>query len=207
MKIELANIGKKFRNEWIFRNTNLSFSANNSYTFVGPNGSGKSTLLQVIAGVLPQTEGKITYSSAAAQEIQIDDIYKEIVIAAPYLELVEEFTLLETVEFHQKFKPLKNQLSSSQFLEQIQLAPHQHKQVKNFSSGMKQRLKLGLAFYSDSAIIMLDEPTSNLDAQASEWYLKQVEQHTPDRLLIICSNQPNEYAFCKNIIDIRDLKQ
>lgn len=205
MTIDLANIGKKYRNEWIFRNTNLTFTATESYTFVGPNGSGKSTLLQVISGILPQSEGHITYTSGS-QAVSIDDIYKQIVIAAPYLELIEEFTLLEMVEFHQKFKPFKNQISPTQLLELIQLAPHKNKPVKNFSSGMKQRLKLGLAFYSDCPIILLDEPTSNLDAQASQWYLNQVEEHTQDRLLIICSNQPSEYTFCKNIVDIRDFK-
>lgn len=205
MTIDLANIGKKYRNEWIFRNTNLTFTAKESYTFVGPNGSGKSTLLQVISGILPQSEGQITYTSGS-QAVSIDDIYKQIVIAAPYLELIEEFTLLEMVEFHQKFKPFKNQISPTQLLELIQLAPHKNKPVKNFSSGMKQRLKLGLAFYSDCPIILLDEPTSNLDAQASQWYLNQVEEHTQERLLIICSNQPSEYTFCKNIVDIRDFK-
>ncbi|RYU96298.1 ABC transporter ATP-binding protein [Emticicia agri] len=206
MTIELANIGKKYRNEWIFRHTSLSFSAKESYTFVGPNGSGKSTLLQVIAGVLPHTEGQITYTSNG-QPISIDDIFRKIVIAAPYLELIEEFTLLEIVEFHQQFKPFKNHISPTQLLELIELAPHKNKSVKNFSSGMKQRLKLGLAFYSDCPIILLDEPTSNLDAQATQWYLNQVEQHTQERLLIICSNQPHEYAFCKNIVDVRDFKK
>lgn len=206
MKVELNDIGKKYRNEWIFRHTTLSFSSNESYTFVGPNGSGKSTLLQVIAGTLPQTEGQISYTSAN-QAVSTDDIFREIVIAAPYLELVEEFTLLEMITFHQKFKPFKKQISPAQLLDLIQLAPHKDKTVKNFSSGMKQRLKLGLAFYSDCPIIMLDEPTSNLDAQATEWYLNQVEQHTKDRLLLICSNQPHEYTFCKNIIDVRDFKK
>ncbi|MBA4851161.1 ABC transporter ATP-binding protein [Emticicia sp. BO119] len=206
MIIELANIGKKYRNEWIFRNTSLSFTAKESYTFVGPNGSGKSTLLQVIASILPQSEGQITYTSDG-QPISIDDIFRKIVIAAPYLELVEEFTLLEIVEFHQQFKPFKNQISPAQLLEFIELTPHKNKTVRNFSSGMKQRLKLGLAFYSDCPIILLDEPTSNLDTQATRWYLDQIEQHTNERLLIICSNQPHEYDFCKNIIDVRDFKR
>jgi len=205
MKIQLENLGKKFRKEWIFRNVNLSFELGKNYTFIGPNGSGKSTLLQVLIGVMPQTEGKVSYNNIN-QEVLVDDIYKKIVIAAPYLELVEEFTLLESVEFHQKFKPFKNQLSAAELIEKIQLAPHKDKTVKNFSSGMKQRLKLGLAFYSKAPIILLDEPTSNLDAQGIAWYLEQIERHTTDRLLIICSNQPNEYAFCKNIVDIRDYK-
>jgi ABC-type multidrug transport system ATPase subunit len=205
MKIQLENLGKKFRKEWIFRNVNLSFESGKNYTFVGPNGSGKSTLLQVLIGVMPQTEGKVSYSNIN-QEVSVDDIYKKIVIAAPYLELVEEFTLLESIEFHQKFKPFKDNLSASELIEKIQLGAHKDKTVKNFSSGMKQRLKLGLAFYSKAPIILLDEPTSNLDAQGIAWYLKQIEKHTADRLLIICSNQLNEYDFCKNIIDIRDYK-
>ena len=205
MTIQLENLGKKFRKEWIFRNVNLSFEAGNNYTFVGPNGSGKSTLLQVLIGVMPHTEGKVLYSSDN-QEVSVDDIYKKIVIAAPYLELVEEFTLLESVEFHQKFKPFKNNLSAVELIEKIQLTPHKDKTIKNFSSGMKQRLKLGLAFYSEAPIILLDEPTSNLDAQGTAWYLEQIEKYTADRLLIICSNQPNEYAFCNNIVDIRDYK-
>lgn len=205
MQISLQNIGKKFRKEWIFRNVNLEFVSGNSYTFVGPNGSGKSTLLQVLAGVAPQTEGKVVYQKNDS-EVGIDDIYREIVIAAPYLELVEEFTLLESIEFHQKFKQFKDDLTPKQLIEKLNLKPHADKPVRNFSSGMKQRLKLGLAFWSISDIILLDEPTSNLDAQATEWYLSQIEQHTQDRLLIICSNQPHEYAFCKNIVDIRDYK-
>ena len=210
MKILLENLGKKFRKEWIFRRVNLTFELGNNYTFVGPNGSGKSTLLQVLAGAMPHTEGNIAYLNASGEPhneaVNIDYIFKKIVIAAPYLELVEEFTLQESVEFHQKFKPLKDNISATQLIDLLQLSAHKDKTVKNFSSGMKQRLKLGLAFYSESPIILLDEPTSNLDAQGTAWYLEQIEKHTANRLLIICSNQPNEYTFCENIIDIRDFK-
>lgn len=205
MIIKLENLGKKFRKEWIFRKVNLTFELGNSYTFVGPNGSGKSTLLQVLAGVMPHTEGDIVYL-ADNQVVSIDDVFRKIVIAAPYLELVEEFTLQESVEFHQKFKPFKDKITPTQLIDLLQLSQHKDKTVKNFSSGMKQRLKLGLAFYSESPIILLDEPTSNLDAQGLVWYLEQIEKHTANRLLIICSNQPAEYTFCENIIDVRDFK-
>lgn len=204
MQITLENIGKKFRREWIFRNVNLQLQSGNSYTFIGPNGSGKSTLLQVLSGILPQTEGNISYQ-ADNQTISVDDIYKEIVIAAPYLELVEEFSLIEMLDFHFKFKqPIQNNFD--ELIEILNFTQHRDKTIKNFSSGMKQRLKLGLAFHSKSDIILLDEPTSNLDAQGVEWYLSQVEKYTHNRLLVICSNQPHEYTFCKNIVDIRDFK-
>jgi ABC-type multidrug transport system ATPase subunit len=204
LQITLENIGKKFRKEWIFRNVNLQFQSGKNYTFIGPNGSGKSTLLQVLSGILPQTVGNITYQ-ADNQTISVDNIYKEIVIAAPYLELVEEFTLIEMIDFHYKFKK-SIQKNYEDLVELLNFTPHRDKTIKNFSSGMKQRLKLGLAFHSESDIILLDEPTSNLDKQGVDWYLSQIEKYTQNRLLIICSNQQHEYSFCNNIIDIRDFK-
>lgn len=205
MKIITENLGKKFRNEWIFRNLNYEFQSGESYTFIGANGSGKSTLMQVLSGFMPHSEGLINYQYSQ-KSLTIDDYYKHLVIAAPYLELIEDFTLTEIVEFHVKFKPFKNNLSTSEFIDFIELPKAQNKEVKFFSSGMKQRVKLGLAFWSDCEILMLDEPTSNLDAEATSWYLRNVQEHSKNRLLLICSNQPSEYEFCKNILNIQDYK-
>ena len=79
--------------------------------------------------------------------------------------------------------------------------------IKYFSSGMKQRLKLALAFCSDTPMLMLDEPTSNLDKQGVEWYLGLVQQFAAGRLTIICSNQEHEYSFCTQHLDISDYKK
>lgn len=205
MKIITENLGKKFRNEWIFRNLNYEFQSGESYTFIGANGSGKSTLMQVLSGFMPHSEGLINYQ-CSQKSLTIDDYYKHLVIAAPYLELIEDFTLTEIVEFHVKFKPFKNNLPTNEFIDFIELPKAQNKEVKFFSSGMKQRVKLGLAFWSDCEILMLDEPTSNLDAEATSWYLRNVQEHSKNRLLFICSNQPSEYEFCKNILNIQDYK-
>jgi ABC-type multidrug transport system ATPase subunit len=205
MQISAQNLGKKFSNEWIFRNLNYEFQSGESYTFVGANGSGKSTLLQVLSGFIPHSEGEIHYQ-IEDKKIEIDNYYKHLVIAAPYLELIEDFTLAEIIDFHVQFKPFKNNLSASDFTDFIELPQAKNKALKFFSSGMKQRVKLGLAFWSDSEILMLDEPTSNLDIKATEWYLKNVQEHSKNRLLMICSNQPSEYEFCNNILNIQDYK-
>ena len=205
MKITTQNLGKKFRNEWIFRNLNYEFQSGESYTFIGANGSGKSTLLQVLSGFMPHSQGLINYQNSQ-KSLTIDDYYKHLVIAAPYLELIEDFTLTEIVEFHVKFKPFKNNLSINNFIDFIELPKAKNKEVKFFSSGMKQRVKLGLAFWSDCEILMLDEPTSNLDAEAVSWYLRNVQEYSKNRLLMLCSNQPSEYEFCKNILNIQDYK-
>jgi ABC-type multidrug transport system ATPase subunit len=205
MKITAQNLGKKFRNEWIFRNLNYEFQTGETYTFIGANGSGKSTLLQVLSGFMPHSEGLINYE-ATQKLLTVDDYYKHLVIAAPYLELIEDFTLTEIIEFHIKFKPFKNNLSNNDFIDFIELPKAKNKEVKFFSSGMKQRVKLGLAFWSDCEILMLDEPTSNLDSKATDWYLRNVQTYSQNRLLMLCSNQPSEYEFCRNILNIQNYK-
>ncbi len=208
--IEAEQIGKRYRKEWIFRRVNLTLSSGNSYTFVGPNGSGKSTLLQLLAGSLPSTEGELTYKLNNAV-LAPDDWFRQVSIAAPYLELVEELTLTELLTFHQTFKPYKPGLTPDIIAERLLLTHARHKEIKYFSSGMKQRVKLGLAFFSRSPIIILDEPIANLDRQGAAWYQEQVrELLTPVAseapLLLIGSNQPEEYDFCPNVLDVMQWK-
>src|SRR5438128_4244805 len=138
LTISTEKIGKKYRREWIFRRVDLTLSAGTSYTFVGPNGSGKSTLLQLLAGSLPTSEGTLTYS-ADKQLIEPDDWFRQVVIAAPYLELIEELTLLELLEFHQQFKRFKAGLSIDTIVDRMLLTNARHKEIRYFSSGMKQR--------------------------------------------------------------------
>jgi ABC-type multidrug transport system ATPase subunit len=208
--IEAGQVGKKYRKEWIFRRVDLTLSSGSSYTFVGPNGSGKSTLLQLLAGSLPSTEGKLVYRLNEAV-LDPDHWFRQVSIAAPYLELVEELTLIELLTFHQTFKPYKIGLTPDSIAERLLLTHARHKEIKYFSSGMKQRVKLGLAFFSRSPVVILDEPTANLDRQGAAWYREQVrellnpaDEEAP--LLLIGSNQPDEYDFCPNVLDVMQWK-
>jgi ABC-type multidrug transport system ATPase subunit len=205
MQLLIDQLGKRFNREWIFKQFSAKLQAGKSYTFVGPNGSGKSTLLHVISGVMPSTEGKIIYQ-LGNQTIEEDKWYRQLVIAAPYLELIEEFSLLELLDFHTRFKPFKEGISKNELVERIELEGSKNKAIKYFSSGMKQRLKLALAFYSNVPVVMLDEPTSNLDAKWSAWYREEVQQLSPDQILLICSNVPAEYDFCDTIINVSEFK-
>ena len=205
MQLLIDQLGKRFNREWIFKQFSAKLQAGKSYTFVGPNGSGKSTLLHVMSGVMPSTEGKIIYR-LGNQTIDEDKWYKQLVIAAPYLELIEEFSLLELLDFHTRFKPFKEGISKNELIERIELEGSKNKAIKYFSSGMKQRLKLAFAFYSDVPVVMLDEPTSNLDAKWSAWYREEVQQLSPDQILLICSNVPAEYDFCDTIINVSEFK-
>ncbi|CAG5004612.1 Linearmycin resistance ATP-binding protein LnrL [Dyadobacter sp. CECT 9275] len=206
MQINVENIGKKFVREWIIRRASFKLEKGRSYTFVGPNGSGKSTLLQLLTGMMPVSEGKIEYLSSSGKILEIDQWYKNLVIAAPYLELIEEFTLRELVDFHRQFKVLKNGMSSPDFEDFTELSHARNKMIRHFSSGMKQRVKLGLAFTSDVPVIFLDEPTTNLDVTGIRWYLDHVVGSTSGQLLLLGSNVEQEYEFCENIISVSAFK-
>lgn len=205
MQIKVENIGKKFIQEWIIRRASFVLEQGQMYTFVGPNGSGKSTLLQLLTGMTPATEGTIRYTHGE-KEIDVENWYKHLVIAAPYLELIEEFTLRELIEFHRKFKPLKENITTPDFEDFIQLSHASGKVLRHFSSGMKQRVKLGLAFMSDVPVIFLDEPTTNLDVHGINWYLDNVIKSTEKQLVLLGSNVKQEYEFCKNIISVSAFK-
>jgi ABC-type multidrug transport system ATPase subunit len=204
MTINLANVGRRFNQEWIFRNVDYSFLPGEKYAVLGPNGSGKSTLLSVLLGNLSPSEGAISYKSGV--DIPIEEIYKSISFAAPYLDLIEEFTLQETISFHFKFKAFYEGMNAESVLDLLGLAKSQDKALKYFSSGMKQRTKLVLACCSNTPILLLDEPTSNLDKQGMDWYLQLIGQFSVNRTLIIGSNQESEYSFCNHFVELTDYK-
>jgi ABC-type multidrug transport system ATPase subunit len=206
VQIQLENLGKKFGREWIFRGLNYSFGEEHPVVISGSNGSGKSTLLQVISGSMMEGEGKIIYTHAG-KKIPQGELYKYISYAAPYLELNEDFTLYESISFHHRFKSWRDGLTSKEVLELSGLAHARAKQLKNFSSGMKQRVRLLLAILSDTPLLLLDEPCSNLDEQAMEWYGGLIGTHGKDRTILVCSNKvKQEYFFCTEELKIEDFK-
>jgi ABC-type multidrug transport system ATPase subunit len=200
MRIILSDAGKRFNREWIFRHVDYQFFSSNAYAITGPNGSGKSTLLQFIAGAIMPSEGKISYS--ANDGVVVADYYRLLSIAAPYLETIEEMTAVEFLRFHEVFKPLMPDITVAGALERVGLAEARDKQIRYFSSGMKQRIKLAQAFFSDTPVLLLDEPTTNLDAPGITLYHQMIREYTGGRILIISSNDRMEYEFCTHKLEM-----
>jgi len=205
MKIELTNLGKRYNREWIFRNLSFQFGINKHYAITGPNGSGKSTLLQIIAGSAMYTEGEIAYHHLD-KTIEPENIFKKISFAAPYLDLVEEMTLYEFLSFHGKMKNWIDLFDTKKIVFLLDLEKSAHKQLRYFSSGMKQRVKLAQAIFSDVPVVLLDEPTTNLDEEGIQLYKTLIENYCENRLVIISSNDKEEYSFCGECIDMMNYK-
>ena len=203
MRVSLTDAGKRFNREWIFRHVSQEFQEGKGYALTGPNGSGKSTLLQVIAGALLPSEGKVNYTRASGP-VPDDEQFHAISVCAPYIELIEEMTAMEFLSFHAMFKPWKAGNTPEGMLERVGLLEAKDKQVRWYSSGMKQRLKLLQAFYSDTPVLLLDEPCTNLDQSGIDTYRAMVTDLTRDRLVIVSSNDRVEYDFCDTTIWLPD---
>jgi ABC-type multidrug transport system ATPase subunit len=205
MKIVTHNLSKRFNREWIFKNFSYTFNTGQTYAIIGPNGSGKSTLLQILWGQMPASSGEIEFF-IGNNPIAIDEVFRSIAIATPYMNLLDEFTLEEMIRFHFKFKKASNNRSVEEIVEWIGLSGARKKLISNFSSGMKQRLKLGLAFNTEAEVLFLDEPTTNLDKTSIQWYWDNFNRVKGKALILIASNDDAEYPSTAEKIDILRLK-
>jgi len=205
MTISLSDAGKRFNRDWIFRHANYTFKAGQSYAITGPNGSGKSTLLQALGGAMMLNEGHCEWSLENGKPAA-ENVYRHVSICAPYLEVIEEMTLTEFLEFHNGFKPFLPGISAEFIITAVGLEKAVHKQIRYYSSGMKQRVKLAQCIFSDTAIVLLDEPCTNLDAAGIALYNQLINDHCKKRMVIVSSNDHHEYAFCSERINILNWK-
>jgi len=205
-QLDAQGLGRRYGRQWIFRQLSHVFEPDSATAILGPNGAGKSTLLSILAGQLLPSEGRLAYS-LAGQPVPVAAVPRHLAYCAPYLELPEDFTLLELLAFHTRLKPLRPGVSAANLVDIMYLHKARHQAVRTFSSGMKQRLKLGLALYAAAPLLLLDEPTTNLDAQGTAWYLEHVARvRDAGRLVVVSSNVPAEYAFCNDQVLITDFQ-
>lgn len=200
MKIVAENLGKRFNREWIFRHFSFTLEPGKTYAITGPNGSGKSTLSQILWGQVPPTAGTLKFYDG---DKVVDDAFRYVSIATPYMDLIEEFTLEEAIRFHFKFKTPS--IPVEEMMDVMELSASKDKKIATFSSGMKQRLKLALAFYSVTPFLFLDEPTTNLDKHAIAWYLDNLARQAA-RGVVIASNKDDEYPANAIKIDLSGYK-
>ncbi len=206
VNLNLQNIGKRFNRDWIFKDVNSQLNGGDRLAVLGSNGSGKSTIAKIMSGFIIPSEGSVQLT-IDHKLIHTDQYYQHLSYSAPYLELPEEFTLIEMINFQRKLKSFVNDLSTNEIIHKLGMEKQMFKPIIQFSSGMKQRLKLLLALQSEAAITILDEPTVNLDQQGIAWYRQLITECNSDRIIIVCSNhQPDEFDFCSQQLLIEQYK-
>lgn len=207
MELFLDRVGKSYDDESIFEEVSCHFPGVGATAILGPNGSGKSTLLRIIAGLGTPSRGRVFLQDPSGKQfLESDKLVEHCSFSAPYMELPEELTLKILLKFHFRFKSLLRGLEIQYLPELLKLKDQIDQPVHQFSSGMKQRLKLGLAVWTTAPFVLLDEPLTNLDAAGVDWYHDLIQNHTGDKHIIVASNRPDEYDFCNKVIRIEDYK-
>lgn len=201
LTVQLEKVAKRYDREWIIRDFNQELETGKCYGISGRNGSGKSTLLRLMSGHLSPTRGRVTFSSDG-EILKPADIYPLISYVGPYIDVIEELTLEEMIDFHFRFKPLRPGLSLSGLPQEQGLERWKQRPIKTYSSGMKQRVLLGLALFSDTPMLLLDEPTTTLDTTAQEWFQEKLADHKAGRLVVIATNVEEDLAQCEEVIRI-----
>lgn len=195
MDLSIQKLSKAFNQRPVFSEITVTIPAGSRFAITGANGSGKSTLLKIISGGLLPTNGHIRYS-LGGHSISEDILYRYVHFVAPYNTVIEELSLPELFQLHRRLGLLKAYDDYDAWTSLLEYKFHPERQIKTFSSGMKQRVKLGLALLDDRPLILLDEPGSNLDVQGKAWFFQLLDKLKADQTLIIASNDPAEIAHC-----------
>lgn len=197
LTIECKDLGKSYQRQWLFRHLNATFKSGHSYAILGDNGSGKSTLTLLFAGQISPSEGTIQ-RNINEQLFNEEAFYKYYSLCSPALELIEEFHLEEWVKH---YKNLRNVFKDFEFQQIVDWCEFNKKTAqrpfKDYSSGMKQRVKLITAFLTQSPLLVLDEPLTNLDQKGGQLFEKLWGNYTSDRLVLVASNREDEYQYCQ----------
>lgn len=201
IQIELTGIAKRFARTWVLQDLSETFSAGEVVGIKGRNGSGKSTLLRILCGQLTPSRGKVDFK-VNEKSLADDERYQHVSWTGPYLEIPEELTISEFLEFHFRFKPLRSGLSLAELPDLLELAHARNRRLTDCSSGMRQRVLLGSALYAATPLLLLDEPTVTLDEDAISWFHQQLSTSIEGRLTIIASNDKEDLRGCTRILSL-----
>jgi len=202
LKLDVQNLAKRFGARKVFENINFSLTPGESIAIVGPNGSGKSTLLRLIIGLNIPTRGKVVFSDDG-KPLEFDAYRRRLALVSPYLSLYGSLTGKENLRF---FAEVNGDNISDQEIEsllaQVGLQGRGDDFVSAYSSGMLQRLKYAVALAKNPEILMLDEPSSNLDESGKKAVSDIIESRRKNTILIIATNEKEEYALAERLCQL-----
>ena len=204
--VEAVSLNKIFGRRLIFNNINFKFESNGIFGIAGSNGSGKSTLVKIIAGIISPSSGRIIHMTGN-DEIIPEKLHNHIGFVSPYLVLYDEFSAWENLAYFAEIRgiPLDTE-RVNHLLEKFLLMSRKDDLVKTYSSGMKQRLKFIFALSHSPELLILDEPTSNLDAEGKEKVYTILKKEAETSIVIIASNEETDLALCTMKIELEKYK-
>lgn len=184
-----TGLSKIFNRRTIFRDISFQLKAGNTLLITGRNGAGKSTLLKVMAGILTPTSGRLSVGGRTG----LTSPYRAIGFVSPYLNLYDEFSPRENLFFSISARSMEVSSGAiDNVLDRVGLDRFKDIPSRVFSSGMKQRLKYAFALIHEPPILLLDEPTSNLDREGKEFVRGVMDQQVSGGILVVATNEQTD---------------
>lgn len=204
--LKVKELKKTFNRRLVFNNLNFEVESGEKIVITGKNGSGKSTLLKILSGVLTESSGSFEYL-VNNQRIDREEIYKIVGLVSPYLVLYDEFTAFENLKLFSRIRNIKiDDDQINQILERVGLTERQNDLVRTYSSGMKQRIKYASAILHNPYVLLLDEPTSNLDVEGKSFVDDLIFNFRKDGIVLIATNETEDFKYGQRIINLDDYK-
>ena len=200
------NVTHTFGRRLIFKDINFSFTGGKIYGLTGSNGSGKSTLAKILSGIISQTRGKVIHQFGE-KKIEQEKLHEYLGFVSPYLVLYDEFTAEENLRVISKIRGANfDEEKAKYLLNEFNLYDRKNDLLKTYSSGMKQRIKFMFALIHSPKLLILDEPTSNLDEAGKEKTYGAIKSVADETLIIIASNEKSDLELCGEKINVEDYK-
>jgi len=193
-------IRKEFDRRVVFRDVTFAVGAGETLLITGRNGSGKSTLVKIICGVLTPTAGTLTLEAGGKPA---GDPHRHAGLVAPYVQMFEEFSPLENLQIGAGLRGSRfDGARASALLARVGLAGRINDPVRTFSSGMKQRVKYAFALQHEPALLVLDEPTANLDDEGVALARAVMAEQRARGALVVATNDPGDVETFERSVDL-----
>lgn len=202
--LKAINLTRKFDRKAIFENLNFELKSSSSTAITGRNGSGKSTLIKIISNLLSQSSGELNLYHGE-NKVKRENVFKYIGFVSPYLNLYDEFTGYENLKIISDIRGYGHE-NIDIVLNRVGLFPRRNDLLKIYSSGMKQRLKIAFSILHEPEVLLLDEPTSNLDTDGISIVDDIVSEYKANKIVIIATNDAHERSLCEKEINLNITK-
>lgn len=205
-QLKADDLTKIYGRRLIFKNINFCFNENGIFGVAGHNGSGKSTLVKIITGIIGASKGSITHKIGEGK-IPLEKLHDYIGFVAPYLILYDEFSAEENLQHFARIRNIAYNKEKIDYLfNEFLLYERRQDEVKGYSSGMKQRLKYIFALMHSPKLLVLDEPTSNLDSSGKDTVYKIIQSESVTSIVLLASNEESDLSLCRELIQLENYK-
>jgi len=206
IQLRVRELKKTFNNRLVFNKLSFKLNSGDRFVITGKNGSGKSTLIKILAGVLTETSGKLEYF-VNDKKVDRENYYQVVGLVSPYLVLYDEFTAFENLSLFSKIRGMKiSDEVINEILKRVGLFERRNDLIRTYSSGMKQRMKYASAILHDPLVLLLDEPTSNLDQDGKNFVDELIFNFRKDGIVIVATNETQDFKYGDKIINLDDFK-